>query len=66
MFQDRRQRHVERCGKLADGERLLQLQLRQECPPRGVGKGGEGAVEGGVLILNHVVKLFERKGTVNR
>jgi hypothetical protein len=30
--------------------------LRQQGAPRGVGKRGKGAVESGVLILNHVVK----------
>ena len=32
------------------------VELREQSAPRGVGKGGEGAVERGVLILNHVVK----------
>ena len=31
----------------------MRLELRQQRPPRRVGKGGKGAVEDGVLILNH-------------
>jgi hypothetical protein len=56
MLHDRRQRHGEGPGELADRNVLALVELRQQRAPRRVGKGGEGAVEGGVLILNHVVK----------
>jgi hypothetical protein len=56
MLHDRRERHRERPGELAYGNVLVLVELREQSAPRGVGKGGEGAVERGVLILNHVVK----------
>jgi large subunit ribosomal protein L36 len=57
MLHDRRQGHGERPGKLAYGNALVLIELRQKSAPRGIGERREGAVEGAVLILNHVVKF---------
>jgi hypothetical protein len=57
MLHDRRERHRERPGELAYGNVLVLVELREQSAPRGVGKRGEGAVERGILILNHVVKF---------
>ena len=43
----------------------MRLELRQQRPPRGVGQGGKGAVEDGVLILNHWVKFMPGAGRMS-
>ena len=56
MLHDRRKRHGKRPRQLAYREAISQLELGEQRATRGVGKRGEGAVESGVLILNHMVK----------
>ena len=56
MLHDRRKRHGERSGKLADGNVLVQIELRQQRAARRIGKRGKGAVERDLLTLNHMVK----------
>lgn len=56
MLQHRRQRHVEGLGELADRQAVGTLKPRQQRTPGGVGEGGEGDIEKGVLMLYHVVK----------
>jgi hypothetical protein len=56
MLHDRRKRHGERPGKLADGNVLVLIELREQRAARRIGKRGKGAVERHLLILNHVVK----------
>jgi hypothetical protein len=56
MLHDRRKGHGKWPGKLAHGNALMLVELREKRPPRGVREGGERAVENPVLILNHVVK----------
>jgi hypothetical protein len=56
MLHDRRQRHGEGPGKLAYRNVLMLVELREQGAPRGIGESGEGAVERGLLILNHMVK----------
>ena len=56
MFHDRRQRHRKRPRQLAHRKSRIRLEPRQQRPPRGVGERSEGAVEFGVLKLNHWVK----------
>ena len=47
MLHHRRQRHREGLGQLADREAIGFAQAGEQCPPRRVGKCGEGAVERG-------------------
>ena len=61
MLHDRRQRHREGPGKLAYRNVLALVELREQGAPRGIGEGGEGAVERGLLILNHVVKCRDSR-----
>ncbi len=56
MLHDRRKRERKRLRKLADRNAIALAELREQGAPRGIGQRGEGAVERGVLILNHVVK----------
>jgi len=56
VLHDRRQRHGKRPRQLAYRDAVSQLELSEQLATRGVGKRGEGAVESGVLTLNHVVK----------
>ena len=65
MLHDRRQRHGEGPGKLAYGNVLALIELREQSAPRRVGKRGEGAVERGLLILNHVVKCRRRGASMS-
>lgn len=58
MFHHRRQRHGERLGELAHRDAFAFAELREQRAPRGVGKGREGAVEGGGRIVNHMVKCI--------
>jgi len=63
MLDHRRQRHRQRRGELAHRERALG-QARDQRPPRRVGQSGEGAVEAGGRIVNHVVKYSPGGGGV--
>jgi hypothetical protein len=56
MLHDRWQRHGKRSRQLAYRDAIGQLELSEQRATRGVGKRGKGAVESGVLILNHMVK----------
>ena len=56
MLHDRRQRHGKRPGELADRKAFMFPELRNQGAPRRVGERRESAVEGGILILNHMVK----------
>jgi len=56
MFHDRRKRHGKRTGEIANRNVLAAIELREQRSPRRVGKGGKGAIERRVLILNHMVK----------
>ena len=53
MLEDGGQRHGEGAGEFADRQVGLGAQLRQQGAARGVGQGGEGAVERGVDMVNH-------------
>jgi hypothetical protein len=59
MLHDGGERDGERAGELADRHCLVALELGDQGAPCGVGKRGEGAVERGGLILNHMVKCRE-------
>ena len=59
VLHDGGQRDGKRPGEIADRHGLLALELGDQSAPGGVGKRGEGAVERGGLILNHVVKYRE-------
>jgi hypothetical protein len=61
MLHDRRERHRERPGELADRNVLALIELRQQGAARRVGKRGKGAVERHLLILNHVVKCRDAR-----
>ena len=61
MLHDRRKRYRERPGELADRNVLALIELRQQRAARRVGKRGKGAVEGHLLILNHVVKYRDAR-----
>jgi hypothetical protein len=56
MLHDGGKRHGEGPGKFAHRNVLLIPKPGEERPPRRVGEGGEGAVENGVLMLNHLVR----------
>jgi hypothetical protein len=56
MLHDRWQRHGKRPRQLAYRDAIAPLELSEQRATRGVGKRGKGAVESGVLILNHMVK----------
>ena len=58
MFHDRRQRHVERFREFADRCAVPFTQPRQERAAGRVGQRAEGSVEGGIHILNHLVKYM--------
>ena len=60
MLHDRWQRHGKRPRQLAYRDAIAQLELSEQRATRGVGKRGKGAVESGVLILNHMVKYMAR------
>jgi hypothetical protein len=53
VLHDGGERHRERPRKLTDRSALAAIELREQGPPRRVGERGKGAVERGVLILNH-------------
>jgi len=53
MFHDGGKRHRKRQRELAYRNAGAAIELREKRPPRRVGEGGKGAVERGVLILNH-------------
>src|SRR5262245_52934598 len=61
LFQDAdvllhsRERHVKLLGQIRD-RRVCTAELLENAASRGVGECGEGGVEGGVGILNHVVQ----------
>ena len=55
VLHDRRQRHREGPRQLADGEAVLGVEAGEQRPPRGIGEGGEGAIERGNLTVNHIV-----------
>ena len=59
MLHHRRQRHREWLGQRADRETVGFAQASQQRPPRRVGERGEGAVERGGRIVNHLVKYME-------
>ena len=56
MLHDRRQRHRERLGEFADRNFVGFAQSREQGPPRRIGERGKSAIEGGGLIVNHLVK----------
>ncbi len=56
MFHDGGKRHRKRQRELAYRNAGAAIELREKRPPGRVGEGGKGAVERGVLILNHQVK----------
>jgi hypothetical protein len=56
MLHDRRQRYGKRPRQLAYRDAISQFELSEQRATRRVSKRGEGAVESGVLILNHMVK----------
>jgi hypothetical protein len=68
MLHDRRKRDGKRPCQLAYGNVFTLVQLRQQRAAGWVGERGEGTVERGSLILNHMVKLFDAvdavKGTL--
>jgi hypothetical protein len=53
VLQERGQGHGERTGEGRDGL-LSERKPRQDGPPRGVGQGREGGVQGGIIV-NHAV-----------
>jgi len=55
VLHDRGQRHRERLRQLADRNTVLALKPGQQCAPRRVRERGEGAVQGVIAILNHIV-----------
>jgi hypothetical protein len=55
MLHDGGQRHVERLRQFADRERVAAFQARQERTAGRVRQCGKSAIEGRVLILNHMV-----------
>jgi hypothetical protein len=55
MLHDRGQRHRERLRQLADGNAGLPVKPGQQRAPRSIRKRGEGAVEGVIAMLNHMV-----------
>ncbi len=57
VLHDRRQRDREWPRQLADRQARLLAEMREDRAPRRIGEGSEGAVERGILILNHVVKF---------
>jgi len=57
MLHDGRQGDREGAGQLADRNALRLVEPRQQGASRRIGQGGEGAVEGGALIVNHGVKF---------
>lgn len=56
MLHDGRQGDRERTGKFADRETFLLVQPCEQGAPGRVGKGREGTVEQGSLMVNHNVK----------
>ena len=65
MLHDGGQRHRERLGQFADRQTIVVAQPRQQRPPGGVGKRSKGAIEGGITILNHIVKYSNCGRNVN-
>ena len=59
VLHDRRQRHVERLREFADRCAVMIAQTRQKRAAGRVGQRAEGSVEGGIHILNHMVKYME-------
>ena len=57
MLHDGGQGNGEGPGELADRHGVLALELGDQGAPGGIGERGKGPVEGGRLILNHVVKF---------
>jgi hypothetical protein len=55
MLHHRRQRHGKRRGELAHRSVRPFGKPHHQCPPRRVGERREGAVERGVLKVNHMV-----------
>ena len=56
MLHHRRQRDRERCGKLVTVSSGLARQAIDDRAPGGIGERGEGQIELGVAIVNHMVK----------
>jgi hypothetical protein len=55
MFRNRRQRHGVPSGQTGDAAITLR-QLGQDPPPRRIGQGGKGPIQGCWRIFNHLVK----------
>ena len=55
MLHDGGQGDREGAGQFADGDALLLVQAGEQSAPRRVGEGGEGPIEDGALIVNHMV-----------
>ena len=56
MLHDGGQRHRKRPRQLADRDRVMLAQPRQQGPAGRIGQRREGAIQRGCLILNHTVK----------
>ena len=56
MLVDAGERDAKRARQLGEG-RVARRQLGEDRAARGVGERCEGRIEGGAVILNHVVKL---------
>src|SRR5262249_16301696 len=63
MLHYRGQRHRKRPRQLADRQAFVVGKPQQQRPPGGVGQRREGAVQRGILMLNHSVK-FRRAAAV--
>ena len=55
MLHDGGKGHRERAGKFAYRKIFLLTETGEKCPPRRVGKGGEGTIERHVTMINHLV-----------
>ena len=55
VLHDGGQRHRERSSELAHRQLRLLVETRQQGTARRIGKGREGAIERGILIVNHSV-----------
>jgi hypothetical protein len=58
MLHDGGERHGKRPRELAYRNARAAIELRKERSPRRVCESGEGAIEAGILILNHQVKYM--------
>ena len=65
MLHDGRQRHRKRRGKLRHCQIRLPSQAIDDGAPGGIGERGEGEVQLGIRIVNHMVKYCGTGGDVN-